>query len=107
MIRAGQLNSTIRIERGTLALNDSGKRTTAWSALATLRAHVVRHPIEEVPKDKGTAVKRPVLFRTWFRDDVQIEDRIVFGGFAYLVKGISEIGRRAGLEIQTELDGAV
>ncbi len=107
MLRAGHLNSTIRLERNTATMSAAGKRTPAWATLATLRAEVVRLPVEEIQKEKGKAVKRPVTFRTWFREDVRLEDRIVFGGFAYIVKGFTELGRRWAIEIQTELDGAV
>lgn len=107
MLRPCHLNSTIRLERGTRTPGASGKRATVWNVLATLRAQVVRHPVDEVPKEAGKVVKRPVTFRTWFREDVQLEDRIVCGGFAYIVQGFTELGQRYALEIQTEFDGAV
>lgn len=44
------------------------------------------------------------LSTTWqirYRDDVLMTDRIYFGGLAYEITSVAEIGRRSGLELQT------
>lgn len=99
-MRAGTLNRVIAVDRLTSTLNENRNPVSAWSNIATLRAEVVQHSIDEAEADSGERDADSITFRTRFFTGLTTADRIRFMGRVYHVKGFSEIGIRAGLEIQ-------
>ena len=99
-MRAGTLNRVIAVDRLTSTLNENRNPVSAWSNIATLRAEVLEHGIDEAEADNGERDTDSITFRTRFFTGLTTADRIRFMGRTYNVKGFSEIGVRAGLEIK-------
>lgn len=100
MIRTGTLNRVISIDRLTTSLNENRNPVSAWSNIATLRAEVIQQSIDEAEADSGERDTDSITFRTRFFTGLTTADRIRFMGRTYNIKGFSEIGVRAGLEIK-------
>ncbi len=99
MIRAGTLNRVIFIDRLTTDLNENRNPVSAWTRIATLRAEVLHHTVDEAEADSGERDTDTITFRTRFFTGLTTADRIRFMGNVYNVKGFTEIGTRAGLEV--------
>jgi len=98
-MRAGKLDRTIVLERFEEAIDEFGTPSLAWSTVAILRAEIVREATSEVIRG-GVVDETTVTFRTRWIAGVTDADRINHEGVAFDVKGVSEIGRRKGLEIR-------
>ncbi len=99
-MRAGTLNRVIAVDRLTSTLNENRNPVSHLTNIATLRAEVIRHSIDEDETDSGERDANTITFRTRFFTGLTTADRIRFMGRVYNVKGFIEIGIRAGLEIQ-------
>lgn len=99
-MRSGTLTRIIAVDRLTSTLNENRNPVSAWSNIATLRAEVIQHSIDEAEADSGERDADTLTFRTRFFTGLTTADRIRFMGRNYNVKGFSEIGIRAGLEIK-------
>lgn len=100
MIRAGTLSRVISIDRLTTDLNENRNPVATWTNIATLRAEALQHSVEEAEADNGERDTDSITFRTRFFTGLTTADRIRFMGRVYNVKGWTEIGIRAGLEIR-------
>ena len=99
-MQAGKLNRVIFIDRPTTTLSENRVPVIAWTNIATLRAEVLQHAVEEAEADNGERDTDNIVFRTRFFTGLKTEDRIRFMGRIYNVKGWTEIGMRSGLEIK-------
>lgn len=99
-MRAGKLNRVIFIERVTEALNENRTPVSTWTNIATLRAEVLQHSVDETEAGNGDRDTDAITFRTRFFSGLSTADRIRFMGHTYNVKGWTEIGIRDGLEIK-------
>ncbi|QKK32495.1 phage head closure protein [Rhizobium indicum] len=99
-MRAGKLNRVIFLDRLTAPLNENRTPVPAWTNIATLRAEVLQHSIDEAEADNGERDTDSISFRTRFFTGLTTADRIRFMGRTYNVKGWTEIGIRGGLEIK-------
>lgn len=99
-MRAGTLNRVIFIDRQTETLNENRNPVSAWTNIATLRAEVLQHAVDEAEADSGERNTDSITFRTRFFIGLTMEDRIRFMGRTYNVKGFTEIGIRGGLQIK-------
>lgn len=99
-MRAGNLNRVIFIDRLTTDLNENRTQVSAWTNIATLRAAVLQHSVDEAEADSGERDTDSTVFRTRFFTGLTTADRIRFMGRTYNVKGWTEIGIRGGLEIK-------
>jgi SPP1 family predicted phage head-tail adaptor len=100
MLPAGSLFHTIIIERETKTRTPSRGTVSAWTEIATTRAEVVKASAADFLTGFGTAQQGTAIFRIRWREGLTTADRIVFGGKAYAIKEIADIGRRVGLEIR-------
>ncbi|WP_198927927.1 phage head closure protein [Agrobacterium tumefaciens] len=100
MMRAGTLNRVIAVERLTTMLNENRTPVSAWTNIATLRAEVLQHAVDEAEADNGERDTDSITFRTRFFTGLTTADRIRFMDRLYNVKGFTEIGIRFGLEIR-------
>lgn len=98
-MRAGKLDRTITIQRGTNIVNEYGSPAFTWANLATLRAQVVQSSTEEFIEN-GAEEKTVVIFRTRFLAGVTAADRVHYLGGDFNIRELKEIGRREGLEIR-------
>lgn len=99
-MRAGKLNRVIFIDRLTETLNENRTPVPAWTNIATLRAEVLQHSVDEAEVDNGDRDTDSITFRTRFFTGLTTADRIRFMGRIYNVKGWTETGIRGGLEIK-------
>jgi SPP1 family predicted phage head-tail adaptor len=102
-MRSGKLDKTIIIERAATTLDGYGVPSEDWSTFATLRAERVENAIKEsIDADRGAVTETTIIFRTRFVDSISAADRVIFDGSAFNIVGLSEIGRRRGLEIKVQ-----
>lgn len=105
MIRAGQLDRLIEIQRASTTLNDAGTPTPTWTKLAVLRADVVRQGAAEYLSAAGAREETAIVFRTRWLDGVTTADRVLFEGKPYNLREIVPLGRRGGMELRGEAPG--
>ena len=100
MMRAGKLDKTIEVQRHTVAVDDYGTQTEGWTAVATVRAQVLQSSNEEFLRSFGTTSDIAIIFRIRHIDGLTPTDRVLFGGQAYDLKEVKELGRREGLDLR-------
>lgn len=105
-MRAGKLDRTIAIERLTTAPDDYGVEQETWTPIATLRAQLLRASRDERQHGAGASDDGAATFRVRYLAGLTLADRIIFEGEAYDVQGLTEIGRRRGLDIRAVARGA-
>ena len=99
-MRAGKLNRVIFIDRPATGKDENFEPVSTWTNIATLRAEVLQHSVDETEAGNGERDSDAITFRTRFFDGLSTADRIRFMGRIYNVKGWTEIGIRHGLEIK-------
>lgn len=99
-MRAGKLDRIITIERQTETVQPSGSVVSAWTAIATTRAEIVKASADEFLTGFGEAERGTTIFRIRYSAGITTADRIMFDGIAHDIKEIVEIGRRRALEIR-------
>lgn len=104
-MRAGSLDQVITIERASTALDGNRAPVASWSAVATVRAGIVKASTEEFMRDRGASSETIITFRLRYLDDVTLADRIAYDGDTYDIKDMRELGRRRGLDIRAERIG--
>lgn len=99
MIKAGDLDRRITIERPIVTIDEYGNSTEAWGAIATVWAKATHVLDGEKWKaaEVGAFVDTRFLIRWGF--SVTPLDRVVYEGRTYSLKGVKEIGRREGQEL--------
>jgi SPP1 family predicted phage head-tail adaptor len=103
-MRSGKLDKLITIERSGEAVDDYGRVTTGWTALATVRAEILQASTAEFLRAFGEAEQTGIAFRIRFIPGVTVNtnDRVTHAGQAYGLVEVKEIGRRKGLELRAE-----
>ncbi|WP_242217272.1 phage head closure protein [Shinella zoogloeoides] len=104
-MRAGKLDKTITIERRGEIVDDFGTVTEGWASLATVRAQVIQQGTEEFLQNAGTDAQTAIVFRIRRLSDLTTADRVSYGGRAFDVKEIKELGRRGGLDLRCVAGG--
>jgi SPP1 family predicted phage head-tail adaptor len=104
-MRAGKLDHEIIIQRASVSVNDAGNPQLAWTTLATLRAEIVEHAVNDVMRDQGSSTEEAITFHSRYFPGVTVADRLTFEGKTYTLKAAKEIGRRRGLELRAEKVG--
>lgn len=99
-MRAGKLTRVIFIDRLATDRDENFEPVTTWTNIATLRAEVLQHAVEETEAENGERDADAITFRTRFFSGLSTADRVRFMGRTYNVKGWTEIGIRDGLEIK-------
>lgn len=79
MIRAGELDTRIRIEKPSTAQDDHGQPLAKWSTVAEVWASVARTPGSEVWASAQRNARVPTVFRLRARGDVSPEMRVIHG----------------------------
>ena len=88
----------ITIERATETLDQNGRLVKTWATVGTLYARV-RYGGGAEKEQRGQIQSQVNCVFTTRYYSVSTADRIVFDGKHYNIVSISELGRRAGLEI--------
>lgn len=104
----GDLNSKITIETAVLATDSTtGERTTTWQTLAIVWA-TVTYPSAEFSASENNSAGRltaytPVNFTIYYRTDITVKQRILWGGSYYAITRINIGGvRKEWLKLVTE-----
>jgi head-tail adaptor len=112
-MRAGELDRLITLRRKARSIDDAGTVTETWTDLATIRAALLPPaPVNaaaapttlasaERDESFGFQDVEILTFRVRWRDyQLTGSDRVTYSGGAYQVVGVTEIGRRVGLDIR-------
>ena len=102
-MRAGKLINVIRIQRVQNLPNEFGTPTETWADHKRLRAEVIQQSAEEFINSQGANDRETIVFKTRYAQDISAADRVLFRGQSFNIKGLTEIGRRKGLEIRCEV----
>lgn len=101
-MRAGKLDRRITLERKTTSDGQWGLEET-WSELATVWASYEAKASGEEHASGEVLARRITVFRIRYFEGLSEEDRFTYNGNTYNILGISEIGRREGLELRAEV----
>lgn len=97
----GRLDRKIAIESLQLAEKSaSGEETRVWAVVAEVWASVTRQTGREFVQGQTIGEGR-VVFTMRYRDGIEPDMRIRYNGSLYDIQDVRELGRRAGLELQT------
>lgn len=101
-MQAGKLQNRIQIERPHLLVDDYGNARETWLPILTCKAEIKDATTTEFLTGPGEMDNRKAVFLIRYPLVVQITtaDRLVMDGKAYNIVGITEIGRRRGLELR-------
>jgi SPP1 family predicted phage head-tail adaptor len=102
-MRAGTLDRTITIQASTTTVDQYGTATEAWTDFAPCRAQLVTATTTDFLKAYGETETAVAVFRIRWLDGVNANMRVAYNGQNYLIMEITEIGRRIGLELRTQL----
>lgn len=102
-MRAGALDRQIELRHVTLTRDaTTGEESKSWpAAYATVWASKRDVRGREFFAAQQMNAELTTVWQIRYRADVKRTDQIVADGAVYNIVGISEIGRRVGLEIQT------
>lgn len=108
MIRAGDLDRTITLKKDVEVLDAYGAPSeSATAQTLTTRAMLLDNGSDDEMQPQGAATVTTLTFRTWFVAWLAAGDRLEYQGDEYLIKKLSEIGRKRALEIKAERQGAL
>lgn len=99
------LRHLLVFERSTESVKPSGGVDTAWTEFARARAELVEGGMTEDQQERGAVSVTAYTFRARYVPDVTLADRVSCGGKPFDIIGLSEIGRREGLEIKVRRTG--
>jgi SPP1 family predicted phage head-tail adaptor len=98
-MRAGNLDRVIELQRRTTGLDLYGTPTPTWTPVATMRAQLLKNATDNQDGQRGDTTNAVLTFRTRFLDGVTLENRVSYQGQQFEIIGISEIGRRVGMDL--------
>lgn len=102
-MRAGKLQARIQIERLQELVSDNGMVRKLWLPVLTIRAEVKEATTEEFLLNQIVGDKNRAVFLIRYPSvPITTADRLSYAGRAWDIVGLSEIGRRRGLEIRAE-----
>lgn len=102
-MRAGKLQARVQIERLQELVSDSGLVRKVWLPVLMTRAEIKEASTTEflTGQIEGDQNKAVFLIR-WPSQPIITADRLTCNGVVWNITGLSEIGRRSGLEIRAE-----
>lgn len=96
---AGALDRRITLQERTDTRDAAGEPIPAWTTLDTVWAALIPLTGREQFEAQQVNAQRPAKFQIRYRDDVTETMRISWDGEVWDINGISQIGRREGLEL--------
>lgn len=104
---AGQLDRVISLTRIVMTPrpDEPWVRDPVPTKYATIRAQIVQQSTEEFMRTFGEGQETAIVFRIRYRSDVVLTDQVAYGGKAFDLLEIKEIGLREGLELRTKALG--
>jgi SPP1 family predicted phage head-tail adaptor len=105
-MRAGNLDRVIQLQRIATVTTDSyGAKSPSWTTFATLRAQKLSNAIIDREGARGDSTDNTITFRSRWLYGVTLECRVTYEGQQYKIMGLTELGRRVGLDITCERVG--
>lgn len=102
-IRAGELDTRIRIEERAATQDAAGEPEAPWSLVAERWASIARTPGSEVWASAQRSGRVPTVFRLRFLDGVLPSMRVVVGEQVYDIKSVVRpSGRSSEMLLVTE-----
>ncbi|MTD98793.1 head-tail adaptor protein [Paracoccus sp. YIM 132242] len=102
-MRAGKLQARIQIEREQEAVSDNGLVRQVWLPVLTTRAEIKEATTTEFLTGQIEGNQNKVVFLIrWPSQPISTGDRLTHNGAVWNITGLSEIGRKRGLEIRAE-----
>ncbi|MGL9618304.1 phage head closure protein [Bradyrhizobium sp. U531] len=104
-MRAGNLDRIIEIQRRTTGLDLYGTPVETWTAFATMRAQLLKNATDDREDARGRTTDAVLIFRTYYLAGLSLNDRLLYEGQQFEITGITEIGRRVGMDVTCERVG--
>lgn len=104
-MRAGSLDRLIEIQRRGTGLDLYGTPIETWTTYATMRAQLLKNATDDREGERGHTTDATRTFRMYYFASLSLTDRLLYQGQSYNVTGISEIGRRVGMDVSCERVG--
>jgi SPP1 family predicted phage head-tail adaptor len=104
-MRAGNLDRVIEIQRRTTGLDLYGSPVETWTTYATMRAQLLKNTTDDREGERGHTTDATRTFRMYYLASLSLNDRLLYEGQQYVVKQITEIGRRVGMDVNCERVG--
>lgn len=92
-------------ERSAITIVAGGGTDLTWTQFARARAELIEGGMTETQGERGAVSTEEYVFRARWTPGVTLADGVSYGGARYNIVGISEIGRREGLEIKVRRIG--
>ncbi|MGY4332785.1 head-tail adaptor [Bradyrhizobium sp. LB7.2] len=104
-MRAGNLDRLIEIQRRTIGLDLYGTPIETWTTFATMRAQLLKNATDDREGERGHTSDVMLTFRMYYFASLSLNDRLLYQGQQYQITGITEIGRRLGMDLTCERVG--
>jgi head-tail adaptor len=104
-MRAGNLDRLIEIQRRTTTIGLGGTVGQTWTTFATMRAQLLKNATDDREDARGRTTDAVLTFRMYYFASLSLNDRLLYEGQQFEIKGISEIGRRVGMDVTCERVG--
>lgn len=104
-MRAGNLDRIIEIQRRTTGLDLYGTPVETWTTFATMRAQLLKNATDDREGARGHTTDAVLTFRMYYLAGLSLNDRLLYEGQQYEITGITEIGRRAGMDVTCQRVG--
>lgn len=104
-MRAGNLDRLIEIQRRSTGLDLYGTPVESWTTFATMRAQLLKNATDDREGERGHTTNAVRTFRMYYFASLSLNDRLLYEGQQYEITGISEIGRRVGMEVSCQRAG--
>lgn len=105
-MRAGNLDRVVEIQRRTTGQDLYGTPVETWSTFATMRAQLLKNATDDREGARGHATDAMFTFRMYYVASLSLNDRLLYEGQQYEITGITEIGRRVGMDVTCERVGS-
>jgi len=103
MIIIGNLRYSIQVIKKSVTKDEFGAEVITWINGVKLRADYKFAGGDKTVDEKEIFNSKRLIFTTYYRNNISEEDRIIFEDKKYLIKSISQIGYKEGLQIDCEL----
>ncbi|KYH00127.1 head-tail adaptor protein [Bradyrhizobium sp. DOA1] len=105
-MRAGSLDRVIEIQRRTTGLDHYGTPVEAWTTFATMRAQLLKNATDDREGARGHTTDAVLTLRMYYFASLSLNDRLLYEEKHFEITGITEIGRRVGMDVTCQRVGA-
>lgn len=104
-MRAGNFDRLIEIQRRNTGLDLYGTPVETWTTYATMRAQLLKNATDDREDARGHTTDATLTFRMYYFASLSLNDRLLYQGQQYNVTGMTEIGRRVGMDVSCQRVG--